>query len=121
MLLEVPIHGIRLTTTHGAHVLVIYDDNFGAQGCSDIRVFDFSRGGITALPLSGGSDGGTERMAAFKGGRSCMFARHGEYITWRPRSLGDSVASWIVSPTSHPTGGWCCRLIYRLDTNIQLV
>jgi len=101
VVMNVPVYGICLTATHGARVLVIYDGHSGPQDCSDIRVFDFNRRGSTALPLSGGSSGGPERRAKFEDGRNCMFARFGEISMRDPRSLGDSVASWVVSPFSH--------------------
>lgn len=97
---EIPTYGSYFTTTHGARVLVIRSTRLGYR---DIRVFDFSRRGGTTLPLSGGSDGGTERMSVFKGGRSCVFAGHDGISQWDPRSLGDSIIPCIVSPLSHST------------------
>ena len=98
---QTPVCNTYSPTTHGSRLLVIHD----IEGTGDrrgLRVFDFSRKGSAALPLSDENGDGAERNALFTGGPSCAF----EGVDWGGerylQSLGDSIALYTVSLLS-----WC--------------
>jgi len=85
------------TFIHGARVLVIRTPLGAPEGHHRVYAFDFSRRRSATLPLSDGSEGGTESLAVFEEGQSCVFEM-GDGAN-RPRlvALGDSVMFHIVS------------------------
>ena len=98
---QIPTRNTYSPTIHGSRLLVMHD----IEGTGDrrgLRVFDFSRKGSAALPLSDENDGGAERKALFTDGPSCAF----EGVDWGEQkylqSLGDSIALHTVSLLS-----WC--------------
>ena len=98
VVIEIPIDSTYLSTIiHGARVLAIRNTHRGPEEHHRIHIFDFSRRASTALPLLDGGDGGTERRAAFKDGRSCLFEGGVGVSMWGIQSLGDSVMFYKVS------------------------
>lgn len=87
---------ILLTAIHGAHVLVMYHCDDIVNGNS-LHLFDFSRKGSAALPLSDENDGGTERRAMFEGRRSRMFEVGRQVKLWIRQSIGDCLVTDVVS------------------------
>ena len=101
--MEIPEDGmdsVHLVTVHGTRVLVMCGCCYIDQGLN-IHIFDFSRRGSASLSLSDESDGGTERRALFKDGRSCKFELGDPDAYWPPQSLGDSVVTYVVSLFSY--------------------
>ena len=94
--METPPGRICLTIIHGARLLVMHSTHFDPSKHRTINVFDFSRRGSAALPLSDGDGGGTKRRAVFGDERSCEFFE-GDGIGSSDRKLGDSMMSYIVS------------------------
>lgn len=108
--MEIPMDSTYFTTiTHGARVLAIRNTRHGPEERYLIHTFDFSRRGSAALPLSDENDGGTERRALFKDGRSCVFGGGDGMIPWGLQSLGDSIMFYVVSlPSSSTIEGAVC-------------
>lgn len=78
VVIEVPFDTIYLSTIiHGARVLTIRNTHRGPEEHYRMHIFDFSRRASAALPLSDGSEGGTERRAVFNTGRNCLFGEGG--------------------------------------------
>ena len=88
---------------HGARMLVIHKPIFVPQNHYQVHAFDFSRRGIAALPLSDGTEGGTERRAVFKDWQNCVFEVDDGPYRQGPIGIGDSIMFHIVSLLSHPT------------------
>ena len=93
---QTPVCSIYSPAIHGSRLLVTHSIE-GAGDRRGLRVFDFSRKGSTALPLSDENDDGAERKALFTDGLSCVF----EGVDWGElqclRSIGDSIALHTVS------------------------
>lgn len=82
---------------HGAHMLVTHKPLNARPNHYQIHAFDFSRRGITTLPLSDGVNGGTERRAEFKDWRTCVFEVGDGMYRRGPIGIGDSIIFYIVS------------------------
>ena len=89
-----------ITVVHGPRMMVIRDAGDGPEGHCSIRVFDFSRQGSAALPLTDRNDGEAGRRAMFEDGRSCVFEMDGRAMRGFGL-LGDSIAFYIVSLLSY--------------------
>ena len=93
---QTPASSIYSPTIHGSRLLVMHSIE-GTGERRGLRVFDFSRKGSAALPLSDESDSGAERKVLFTDRPSCAF----EGVDWRElrylQSVGDSIAFHTVS------------------------
>jgi len=99
VVIKIPTEGTYLSIAiYGARLLAIRNTHPGpGEHHHRIHIFDFSRRASTALTVSDGSDGRTERRVLFKAGRSCAFEGDTEVRSWCLQPLGDSVVFCAVS------------------------
>ena len=93
------------TVVHGARVLAIVETSHGLKQRYCIHMFDFSRRGGAALPLSDGNNREAKRKATSEDGWRYVLEMVDGMSPWGLQTVGGGVMLYIVGLLSRPTEG----------------
>ena len=104
--MEMPLSNQFSVSVHGVHV-VAFKRRYWSGLAYDVRSFDFSRRGCSALPLWNREEDRPERGVSFEDGRELIFqaVRNKNFLSWSDmESLSNGTFFYQVSYFTHSSG-----------------